>query len=270
MAVDAKAVLQQNKLLIGLYVVAIVPIVLWVVLVMNGVEGDMANKTPPSYEKALQQLNQKKSALNGYIARIADMKKKVNAKQPLVNPVYTPKYTAEYQKRNEELKKQFEDMSNLINARDKQLEEWFNDPKIQEQVKAKGEPTSSDFDSVFKQEIARLQRDYADLVFDSSPINKTCFLWQETTTPTNVHPMQKKFWIQERILMALKKAGAEQLLDKIDFTVTSAPTFSDKGPHFMTPIPARMVFKATFRDLPKIVRELLSQDILVPVDQAPH
>lgn len=272
MAVDAKAILQQNKVLIGLYVFAIVPIVLWVVLVMNGVEGDMSpppKGSKPSFDKAVSDLNRKKGEIASLIARIKQMKDAAKDHKTSANPVYTPRHTTEYQKRNDDLKKQYDDMANLVKGRQSKLDSWFPDSKIQDEMKNGGlkEPTAGNFKSVFDNEISRLQKEYADLVFDNpTSATKTCFLWQETPTPGALRTFQKKFWIQEQILIAMKKIaadhGVEQLLDKIDFGTGAPPPADPKGgPRFLTPIPVKVVFKGTFRDIPKVLRELLAQDI---------
>ncbi|MEZ0228257.1 MAG: hypothetical protein ACAI25_06505, partial [Planctomycetota bacterium] len=59
MALDPKQLIQKNLPLVVCYVVAVVPIALWVVIVVNGVQGGAKD----SYRAAANQLKQKKNEL---------------------------------------------------------------------------------------------------------------------------------------------------------------------------------------------------------------
>jgi hypothetical protein len=266
MALDPKTVLLQNKILIGLYVVALVPVVLWFMLVADGVEGGASPAKGPvtSYDGAYSRLRQVQNSLKSYKTQMKTMRDERDGNKPFSNPLYTNKFTEAYSKQNQELDAQNKLMAKLITDSDAPLEKWFSDPKITEQVNAGKDPSPGDFDAVFQSEIGRLTKEYADLVVDPGP-TKTSYLWKESVAPGTQRTVQKKFWVQERILMALKKGGAQQLLDRIDLGTTAPADKTAKA--LVAPIPAKFIFKASFRDLPNVIRELLVRDIVFRVNK---
>ena len=256
MALDPKQVIARNKALVVVYAIAIVPIPLWFVFVAGGVQGGARD----SYKAAANTLRTKKSVLDGFAARIDKMRKSPNAP----DPVFTQGYIDGLKEQAGKIEAQNTAMIDLVRAADKPLDKWF--PQLSWDEK-QGEPPSAAFESRFKEELRNMAsgKDLGEFVTD--PALRASLLWGEKeTVGTNQRELQKKFWIQERVVKALKSGGAERLYSPVEFPPVAAPS-GGTGPNAPPPKPTRAIpIKATalasFRDVPKILREVLAQDIV--------
>jgi hypothetical protein len=265
MAVDAKELVQRNKILIVCYVIALIPVILWFVFVGGGVKDGVSrskNIEERSFTQVKNELNQKKNALNKLVADIDKMRRGATD-----NPVYTPQHITAFKTRNTALDSQYKDMIDLIVSRDKPLERWFDRYKEYETKTGPNDvPPPGNFDSTLKEEIAKLTDSYKDLVFNPLDQTKTCLLWQETVGNGNQRVLMKRYWVQESLISALKHGGAINLLEAITFAqpplIPSGP--NDKKP-LIVPITIHSCFLASFRDVPRIMHEVLAQDIVFRV-----
>jgi hypothetical protein len=249
MAVDPKELLARNKVMVIFYVLALVPVILWVVLVLGGVQGDKRN----GFEGEKAKLKAAKNQLETLSKAI----------ETDPNSVYTERHTANYNDRNAKLADQFKGIVTMLDTKDAALEKWF-DPGWD---KTK-DPPENDFQARLNTELGTQKDTYKNMVVDPGP-NQTSYLWQEPVVKGNQRALQKKFWVQAAILKALKDGGAERLLATVEFPpiVPGPPPAPNAPPKvvYTAPIPARVIVSASFRDIPKIVRELLAQDIVLKV-----
>lgn len=258
MALDPKQVIQKNIVLVVCYVVAVVPVILWVLLVVNGVQGGATG----SYKAVANQLRSKKNELE-------KMKKEIEADPALV---FTPEHKKKFLERNEELNRQYDGMIKLVADRDNALEKWLN--TLGDVPKDKP-PGTNTMQTALNTAMDILRKDYKDIAEDSGP-SKTSFLQLETVAEGQQKKLQKQYWILARLLEALKKGGTPspadpvpvRLLSTVEFgqiqVASSAPGPGGAAPPkpLMTAIPVKIVATMTFRDIPKVCRELLAQDIV--------
>src|SRR5581483_8747117 len=148
MALDAKQVLQKNIALVVCYVLAIVPVVLWFILVVGGVQGGKTN----SYASVAATLRSKKKAL-------ADIERDIQ-KDPA--SVYTPDHKTVLAERNTEIDNQYNQMIKIVSAREK----WF--PQFNDTPKDKL-PGTNPFQSALNAALDQLRKDYKEIVEDPSP-----------------------------------------------------------------------------------------------------
>jgi hypothetical protein len=236
MALDPKQVLQRNIPLVTCYVLALVPVILWVVVVVEGVEGGPKD----SYKSVSMTLRSKKAALEGIAKNI----------QSDASQVYTP------------------DHKKLISDRDLALERWL--PAVGELPKDKV-PTANQFQTVLNTAVDGLKTTYGDIVVDSTNPAKPFFVALEPVADGTQKKIQKQFWICERILISLKKASTVTPSDATPIRLVSNIEFGTSGQGntppgqakpLMAPIPAKITLTMTLKDLPKVLRELLAQDIV--------
>lgn len=265
MALDAKQIVQRNKALLACYGLAIVPIVLWVLLVVNGVQGAPRGD---SYFKVSRELRSKKSALEEMAQRINETQNAEKDK-PAQNPVYTPQHKKAFEARNEALVAQHKAMIDLISERDKALEQWFQEFQGRSEAPAPG-----DLEAKIKSEIDKIKTSdrFKDFVVD--PSTKSAYLWSEAVAAGNQRSIQKKWWIQERLLNALRDGGGERLLQMVEFPPVQtapfvAPPAGQAGPPkpFTSGIPVKVVVAVSMRDVPRVCREVLARDIVFKVNK---
>lgn len=256
MAVDPKQVIARNKALIVCYVVAIVPIVLWFVLVVGGVQGGATN----SYKRVTSELRSKKSDLEGFSRRIDEMLR-ADAEHPATDPVYTEKHRLAYESLNTALKDQQTKLKDVVRARDEALEKWFDPWGTQANPPAPG-----DMDAKINAEIENYKKKYGDFIVD--PLNKNLLVWKETVVQGKQREIQKKWWIQDRILTAVAAGDgkAERIVNSVEFPAAPPPPPAPPGETPKKPltstIPVKFAVLATMRNVPKLTRALLAQDIV--------
>ncbi len=259
MAVDPKQVLQRNVPLIVCYVAAIVPVVLWFVLVESGLKGGKQD----SYSYWAGQFKSKKGALDTITKTIDKTKDSPNALERFA----TPDLKKKLEDRTTELNAQSSSMIKLIGDRDLALERWL--ATVGELGPGKL-PLAAEFQTKLTTAIDELKKEYADLVID--PVAKTVYVSFDPVAEGNQKKIQKEFWVVQNILKALKKAGTAsttdlvpiRLLAPIDFGMGAGVAPPDKGKigPLTVGIPAKFVVLMSMRDISKVARELLAQDIV--------
>jgi len=257
MALDPKQILQRNIPLVVCYVLTVVPLVLWFVLVASGVEGG----SKASYKAESAQLRAKK-------AQLETISKSITTDP---SQVYTPDHLKKLIERNKEIEAQNNKMKDLLRERDTALEKWL--PSVGDIGKDKL-PPPTDFQSKLTTAIDGLKKEYVDIAIDPSP-TKTSYIVFDLVVEGNQKKIQKQFWVVEKILKALKQGGTitpndpvpVRLLAPIEFgpvvdTHPSGGTGTDKPKPLTAPIPVKLIAQMSMRDVSKVVRELLAQDIV--------
>src|SRR5204863_9412382 len=143
------------------YVVAIVPVVLWVLLVVNGVQGG----TTGSYRSVATQLRAKKNELQKIEKEI----------QQEPASVFTPEHQKKFAERNKEYDNQYNAMIKLVQDRDTALEKWL--PALGEVPKDKL-PSTNEMQSKLNTAMDALRKDFKNIAEDPGPTH-TSFLQLE-------------------------------------------------------------------------------------------
>jgi hypothetical protein len=246
MAVDPKELLARNKVLAGAYALALLPVILFFVLV-SGVK---------------QKFETEKNKLRSASGQAKDLAARAGGSDPS-NPVYTQTDVDRFKARKELYQKELDALGGIVNAADQRLERWFDAFKD-----TKGAPNAADYVTEYNKQIGLLTEQYKAIV--TSPTGET-LVYNEPPTGNALQDYQKRFWVQQALLEALSDAqkgndgGPIQLKEKIDFPAPT-PTFNPTSgaqapPKPFTSIPARVVVLAPFPRIAAIVREVLARDI---------
>jgi hypothetical protein len=291
---DPKDIIARNKVLLGVYVIALLPIVLWVPVV-GRVKGKPTagpgEKPADNYEAAKRALTAASSTTNDYYKRIKGGEG--------VEPLYTRTDVERLTARRELYQTQLGALGKIVNDADTELERWFEAFKT---TPAGSEPKASDYQTEYARQCALLVETYKPFV--TSEAGDATFVFSESPPANDMRKYQKRFWIQEAVLMALQEASksagwspdVQKELDKpenqgralglvkpirlaarFDFPPppagVMAPAAGTPKPP-VEPIPASIVVECPLPRLPLIVRELLARKIplrvtSVKVDKAP-
>ena len=265
LALDPKKLAKKNVGLIAIYVAALVPIGLWFVLIAGGVKGGRGKGgapsdpkwQPTSFAEANAALKGVKSSVDGLFGKIDKIRKSASA--DTTEPVFTAKHEIAFTTRNRDLESQVKQMGGLLGERDRVLESWFDKWK---DLEAKKEPPHGDFMDTFKGEVERLGQENPKLT-GWDPATKKSQLYSELPPNSSgaIRIWQKRFWIESELVAALKATGEARLGMPIVFpagaTTPQAP--GAKKPYEMIPVGFGVVMP--FRDVPKLVREVLARTI---------
>jgi hypothetical protein len=235
-AVDPKELLLRNKVLVIAYVLAIVPIVLWFVLVEGGVKGE--------YKKATGQLAKNANAAKGMAKKIKD--------PAAVPPVYTPADVEAFKDRQAKYAAELTNLVSVVEGADASLERWFDAFKD-------GAPSTADYVTEYNKQVGLIAEKYKPVLTGA---NGEDYIYNDLPTGDALQRYQKRFWIQQAVLEGLTQAQAGnagapiRLAQKIEFP---AAVGEAQGP--VEKIPARVTVTCPFPRIPLIVRELLARDI---------
>lgn len=234
-AVDPKELLLRNKVLVGAYVAAIVPVVLWFVVV-DGVKGE--------YQAATNKLKSSAKAAK-------DMADDLKSEDP-ERKVYTEADVQTLKDRQALYTAELQKLVGVVNDADVELEKWF--------AAFTGKtPTAADYITEWGKQVGLLTEKYKAVA--TGP-DGTVHVYNDPPTGDALQQYQKRFWIQEAILEALHQAKAAsgganiRLAQKLDFP---PPPAGDAGA--VLRIPARVTLVCPFPSLPLVVRELLARKI---------
>lgn len=253
---DTKQILASNKPLLGVYALALVPLPLYFVLVAP-------KKGDPDSPRAVAAGENEKTSYGGAVRKLAGYQSKIDSlskrikNQDAEQPVYTKDHIEFFKRRREAYQAQVGEMQRFLWELDQKLERWF--PEFQEKVQPGKEPDRNDYTTHYTNNaIPKLRDRFADLV--NTPAGLMLF---DTPPPANqLRTYQKRYWIQEACLDALKTAGAGPLLARFEFPVEVA---TEGKPYKL--IPARFSFTCSFRNVAKVVRELVAREIPMRVTQ---
>jgi hypothetical protein len=241
---DPKDLLVRNKVLVGAYALAIVPVILWFVVIEGGVKAE--------YAQVQQKLRSKASSAKDMAARIGNAE----------NPVYTREDVTRLEQRRALYEKELGDLAGIVNERDVTLERWFEEFKATPEGK---QPTTSDFVTRYNTNIGLLVERFKPIV--TSPTGELC-INNEPPTGDALRKYQKRYWVQEAILEALAAAqkdnpgGPIRLVAKLDFPLPTAPPRDADAPAPAAEmIPARITVTTPFARVPHVIRELLARPI---------
>lgn len=274
MAVAPKQLLAKNVPLIVAYALAIVPIVLWVVLVSGGVKGkpaprDPKREKPPSmkwdpvsFNEASAALKQITNDVDGLWKKIDKVKKGAEPKEP----VYTVRHKKRFEDRNADLQNQAKTIGELFVKRQDTLLKWFDRFKATDPKK---EPAYGDFVDEWKAQIAKLGQENAKLVgWDGKGSPNLYSESNISNSPGALRAWQKRFQIQNEIIEALKATASNAVAEvKLGSPIAfeagggSAPAPGQPKRPFEL-IPAKFGAVVSIRDIPKLVRELLAREIV--------
>lgn len=261
--VDPKELAQRNVPLIVLYGAALAAVPAWLVVVKGGVVGD--SKTKGTVNHALSELNKKKKSIGSLATRIKA--KDAN------DPVYNENFTKAFEARAKQLNAQSGELGDILRSKDEKLEAWFDRFAG---LKGDAEPDHNNFKQYWtSQAIPGLVEEFKDIVTDTTDPERNLLHDDEPTDRNKMRFAQKRFWAQKYLLTAIKQ-GAEHKIELIKGTriparlqeriqVTEPRTTSDggkdKAPPLVTSFRVTLRFLCSFRDLSKIIREVVAQPI---------
>lgn len=235
--VDAKELLKNNLPLWITYGVALVPVILYFVVV-GGVQGEI--------EIAEGQLVTKSKQLEG-------MAKKIDAKNP-DEPLYTEKDVSNFQERKKVYQTAVGKLGQVVQSRDAPLEKWFTSEKWKGTDPEKVTPDANDYQVEYTKQVGFLRDSFKAILPDP-----TLVFAGEGLSQDKMLKFQKRFWIQQACLEALKSGGARKLTARIEFPENTGVTEDPNRPY--TPIPVQFTFEIDFPNLPKVIHALLTQEI---------
>lgn len=243
--IDPKEILKNNLPLWITYGVALVPVVLWF-LVVGGV---------------VEQVQKSEGALKNQSTALESMAKKVGQKDA-DPPLYTPQDVEHFKKRKELYQAALDKLSGVVQSRDAPLERWFKSGKWQGTDIDKVTPEFADYQVEYSGQVDQLKKTYAALLKDPSLVYSG-----EGLSADKMVKFQKRFWVQQAVLDALKAGGARQLAARVEFPEASAAGAQGDPDRPYTPITVRFAFLCSFRDLPRVTHALLTQEIAFRITQ---
>ncbi|MEZ6185937.1 MAG: hypothetical protein R3F62_13120 [Planctomycetota bacterium] len=232
---NPKDLILQNKGLVIVYAVALIPVILYVV-VISGMQEDTAKK--------LRDLETKSRTLDGFA-------KRVDSPDP-ENPLYTTKDIEQLTRKRELYQQEVASLGEVVKARDEPLERVFED------FEGKDKVDSDDFNAKLRTRLNALSAEerFGALVTDPEKPDAPLINMEQAEDANGIKKIQKRFWIQEALLDALKKGNALRLASEIEFL----PEPQESEPAYKR-LPARVTFFCAAADIPLVVREVLAQDI---------
>lgn len=264
-AIDPKQVILSNKVLVGLYVAALLPIPLWFVLVANGVRGNLSGQgsgPPGSYGATKKQLNDAKALAGSMADKIG------NAEDPL----YTQTDVERLEKRKQMMSKQLDELRKIVKAADQSLESWFDAFSA---LKEGQIPVKDEFTTEWNKQVTKLKEEFKPVLTTDTGEN-LAYTDLPPGGADQLRVWQKRYWIQEAVLQALTDAnksapgptGHARLQSRMDFGA-SGPKLGDIGsaddakgpPPPYDPIDVRLSVRAPLSRMPVVVRELLARKI---------
>lgn len=249
--IDPKELLKNNLALWITYGLAVVPIILWFVLV-----GGVISQAGISEG----QLKQKSAQLKSLAKRI-DSKGAEGSE-----PVYTPNDVENFKKQKALYQEAIGKLGQVVQSRDLPLEKWFQSEKWKGTEIDAVSPDFADYQVEYSNRVDALKASYKAILRDPSYVYAG-----EGLSSDKMVRFQKRYWVQQACLEALKQGGASELLSKVDFPEGSSSSGGGGGapeaekPY--SPIPVRLSFKVSFRNLPKAVHAFLTQEIAFRITQ---
>lgn len=254
--VDPKEILVRNKALVGAYVLALLPIGLYFPLVAGGVKG--APNDPQSFLGKANVLRRSSSKATDFASRIENP-----------NPetmVYTERHVAALEQQAKLHAKELRALGELVRKRDANLERWFDDPKFAKLKPGEEAPTSfgAEFSTYWANvAIPSLIERYREIVLPAGAVSDRPNLYDRTPGANELRKSQKIYWIQEAILEAIRAATEPALA-----TLTGPPQFTERRGEegsLYDVVEVRLELSCSFRQLPRLVRELLAREISMEV-----
>lgn len=248
--IDAKEILTRNIPLVVIYVLALVPILVWF-----GVMSEVKSGKKDSFKSEFGKLKRQAGKINQLAGQI-------KAADPN-SPVFTESDVEAFGKRKELLQKQNASLGKLVSDRDTALKVWF--PKWKDTGWDK-EPEYTEYAEHWKEvAIPKLQEEFKKLVMPAEVGAESRLFGTAPPGRGKMRDAQKKFWIQKAILTALQEGGKTRTP-----TLNAVPLFiggdagsqskPDDGSLYDT-IMCTVDVTASLRDLPLILRAILAQTL---------
>jgi hypothetical protein len=244
-AVDPKELLVRNKVLVIAYVLALVPIVLWFVVVDGGAKAEFGAKA--------KDLESAASAAKGMAGRIT--------KNDTENPVFTSGDVEALGKRQEAFRAELSSLVDVVNSTGGDIEDWFEAFK---NTKEGQSPNTADYLTEWSKQCNLLAERYKPLL--TAPTGES-LVYNEQPAGDALRRFQKRFWVQEAILEALARAQegnpglAIRMVARLDFPAPNNNPAPGEPAKPYEPIPARVTILCPFPRLPMVIRELLARKI---------
>ncbi|RMG19024.1 MAG: hypothetical protein D6731_00725 [Planctomycetota bacterium] len=264
--VDPKELARRNVPLILLYVLALVPVVLWFVLVGGGVKGATG--------RGANSFKSKAALLRRSERQIKTLLGKIKAPEEKDRP-FTQAHIQKFKELHEKYAEQLRAMREFIAERDAQLDRWFPDASSTRGLEWEKLPKHSDYVTDYNDRINDLVREYRDIVVPEE--NVAPRVYRQVPDKRQVRLFQKRFWVQKFLLQALREATAEskkagregaKIQEPVRFSELPvgipAAGGKEKKP-LVEPIGASLSFTCLFRDVPKVVERLLAQPVAMRV-----
>jgi hypothetical protein len=248
-AVDPKDLAKRNIPLIVIYVLALVPIVVWFVAVSGGVKGGKSG----SFKSESAKLAKKRKKIRSMIKKIKDKEQRV----------YTKKDVTGFKDQHKVYATLIGELKQTLADRDTVLEKWFDDCGDVPEGKT---PGANDYITLYEKEVLELGKTYADLITSSD--GGPPLVYSQAPSKDQLRLFQKRFWIQKHLLDSLVK-GSEagkangsgaKIVQAVRFTESNIRT-SEPGPKEVVRHDVNVVFTCSARDLPVIVEKILAQPI---------
>jgi hypothetical protein len=245
-AVDPKEILLRNKVLLGAYVLALVPIGLYFAVIDGGAKGE--------FQKKVGELQSAASAAKGMATNITNGSTE--------NPVFTEADVETLKKRKEAYEAEYRSLVDLVNNSGGELETWF---EAFAKTPPGQNPNTADYLTEWSKQCGLIGEKYKAIC--AGPTGET-LIYNEQPAGNELRRFQKRFWVQEAILEALTQAQEGnpglplRMQQKLDFPQAAPASPSEENiqkPY--DPIPARITIVCPFPRVPIVVQKLLSQKI---------
>lgn len=246
--VDPKDLAKKNVPLIVIYVLAIVPIILWFVVVDGGVKGAKKN----SFKSQSRKLKSKRSKINAMVQKIKAPDQRV----------FTNRDVKRFKEQHEVYGGLIDELRATLASGDTELEKWFPEFKV-----AEGKyPKANDYITAYERKVLALGKTYADLVTPTDGGLPQVYNQPPSKAKDQLKLFQKRYWIQTSLFDALVK-GSEagkalgtgaKIVQAVRFTEAAK---MDDTAGILTRHDVNVVFTCSARDVPTIVEKILAQPI---------
>jgi hypothetical protein len=249
---DPKELVVKNKVLVVCYALAILPIILWFVLVGGGAKGE--------FQGNASKLRRSERAINSYLG-------KIKAENPSERP-YTKHHIEAFTAQKAGYNDQVRALQKVVVDRDAELEKWFEDPLTSKLEPGKS-PKANDYITLYRTQIEALVKEYEAIVTPEG--GGAPRVYSQEPPSNQLHLWQKRFWVQKYVLQAIQEAtqptaDAGGPLGRVEETIRFGGDMprrgeEEGGSEVVERIGAAISLRCRFSDVPKVVERILAQPI---------
>jgi hypothetical protein len=250
--VDPKDLLKKNLPLIVIYVLALVPIVLWFVMVDGGVKGAKKN----SFNSQSRKLRSKRSKINAMVGKIKAPDQRV----------YTDRDVKRFQEQHDVYSGLIGELKATLASGDTELEKWFPEFKVE----AGKYPKANDYITAYERKVLALGKTYAELVTPTDGGLPQVYSQPPSKAKDQLKLFQKRYWIQTALFDSLVKGSEAGKAHGNGAKIVQAVRFTEAskmdGPSgILERHDVSLVFTCSARDVPTILEKILAQKIPIQV-----
>lgn len=259
--VDPKEIILKNKALVVVYVLTLVPIVVWFAAL-----SDVKSGKRDSFKSEFNKLRRSAGQINDLDGRIQNP----NPEDP-DGVVFTQGHVDGFKKQKELLTKQQDDLRKLVAGRGNALRRWFE--KWKDLKWDADPPEHTEFAEHWKEvAIPELTKTFEAIIDPDGPDGPLePHIDTTVPSPNQRRRYQKRYWILKAVLTALKQGGKtltpklQGIPSFVDGGKVGGSTEEGKAKPLYTTSTVQVELICSFRDLPVMVREILAQDIPMQV-----